>query len=434
MENYQGVVKVLEDGLSYLSILIFLILSGFFSGSETAFFSLTKIKVKTFSNSEDSSFRRIYRLLSHPHRLLITVLLGNTIVNVASSSVATIIAINLSQRIFGQTSGKYVNYFVGVEIILMTILLLIFGEVAPKLLAYYKAEKFARTSGFFIEITYFVFYPVIKILEFINKILSRKSLARELISNEEITSDDIHDFINSQNSNHPLKENERKMIDGIFKFSSTKVKEIMVPRVDMISIKFDESRQDIIDKIMNSGHSRIPVYKENIDDIIGFIYAKDLILNPENKDFSNLIRNPLFVPENMKIQTMLNMFKSKKVHIAIVVDEYGGTSGLISLEDILEEVVGEIIDESDIEDEQIIQLSENEYRLSGMISIDDLNSEFNLNIDEEEYDNLAEFLYDQFNKIPEQNEKLRYEKKAIFIISKKDNQRIIFVRMKLLNK
>ena len=423
----------MEDGISYLSIFIFLVLSGFFSGSETAFFSLTKIKVKTFSNSEDSSFRRIYRLLSHPHRLLITVLLGNTIVNVAASSVATIIAINLSSKIFGQSSQQYVNYFVGAEIILMTILLLIFGEVAPKLIAYSKAEKFAKTSGIFVEMTYFIFYPVIKILELINKIFSRKTITLKTNSNEEITSDDIHDFINSSTSNHPLMESEKKMIDGIFKFSSTKVKEIMVPRVDMVSIQINEPREKIIERIVHSGHSRIPVFKENIDDIVGFIYAKDLILNPNNKDFSKLIRTPLFVPENMKIQTMLNMFKAKKVHIAIVVDEYGGTSGLISLEDILEEVVGEIVDESDIEDEQIVKLSENVFKLSGMISIDDLNSEFDLNIDEEEYDNLAEFLYDQFNKIPEQNEKLRYNDKAIFTISKKDNQRIIFVKMKLLN-
>jgi len=423
----------LEDGISYLSIFIFLVLSGFFSGSETAFFSLTKIKVKTFSNSEDSSFRRIYRLLSHPHRLLITVLLGNTIVNVAASSVATIIAINLSSKIFGQSSQQYVNYFVGAEIILMTILLLIFGEVAPKLIAYSKAEKFAKTSGIFVEMTYFIFYPVIKILELINKIFSRETITLKTNSNEEITSDDIHDFINSSTSNHPLMESEKKMIDGIFKFSSTKVKEIMVPRVDMVSIQIDETREKIIERIVHSGHSRIPVFKENIDNIVGFIYAKDLILNPNNKDFSKLIRTPLFVPENMKIQTMLNMFKAKKVHIAIVVDEYGGTSGLISLEDILEEVVGEIVDESDIEDEQIVKLSENVFKLSGMISIDDLNSEFDLNIDEEEYDNLAEFLYDQFNKIPEQNEKLRYNDKAIFTISKKDNQRIIFVKMRLLN-
>ncbi len=423
----------MEDGISYLSIFIFLVLSGFFSGSETAFFSLTKIKVKTFSNSEDSSFRRIYRLLSHPHRLLITVLLGNTIVNVAASSVATIIAINLSSKIFGQSSQQYVNYFVGAEIILMTILLLIFGEVAPKLIAYSKAEKFAKTSGIFVEMTYFIFYPVIKILELINKIFSRETITLKTNSNEEITSDDIHDFINSSTSNHPLMESEKKMIDGIFKFSSTKVKEIMVPRVDMVSIQIDETREKIIERIVHSGHSRIPVFKENIDNIVGFIYAKDLILNPNNKDFSKLIRTPLFVPENMKIQTMLNMFKAKKVHIAIVVDEYGGTSGLISLEDILEEVVGEIVDESDIEDEQIVKLSENVFKLSGMISIDDLNSEFDLNIDEEEYDNLAEFLYDQFNKIPEQNEKLRYNDKAIFTISKKDNQRIIFVKMRLLN-
>lgn len=423
----------MEDGISYLSIFIFLVLSGFFSGSETAFFSLTKIKVKTFSNSEDSSFRRIYRLLSHPHRLLITVLLGNTIVNVAASSVATIIAINLSSKIFGQSSQQYVNYFVGAEIILMTILLLIFGEVAPKLIAYSKAEKFAKTSGIFVEMTYFIFYPVIKILELINKIFSKETITLKTNSNEEITSDDIHDFINSSTSNHPLMESEKKMIDGIFKFSSTKVKEIMVPRVDMVSIQINEPREKIIERIVHSGHSRIPVFKENIDNIVGFIYAKDLILNPNNKDFSKLIRTPLFVPENMKIQTMLNMFKAKKVHIAIVVDEYGGTSGLISLEDILEEVVGEIVDESDIEDEQIVKLSENVFKLSGMISIDDLNSEFDLNIDEEEYDNLAEFLYDQFNKIPEQNEKLRYNDKAIFTISKKDNQRIIFVKMRLLN-
>jgi len=417
-----------EISSSFIFIIIFILLSAFFSGSETAFFSLSKIQLKKLEKSKSKKAKRIFRLLKKPHQLLIIILLGNTIVNVAASSIAALVAIVIGENLFPKTSTIIVIIF---EIILMTFLLLIFGEITPKLIAFSSPEKFAGFSSFFIIILGYVLWPIIKILEQISALFtSRKSHQ----IHENLTSEDFKNLFTSKATQDSLEEKEKKMIAGILRFSSTSAKEIMVPRVDIVAVDSAAGISELKEKIIESGYSRIPIFKKNIDNIIGFVYAKDILLNPEKKTIHSLLRPALFVTENINIQKLLNQFKTKKIQIAIVVDEYGGTSGLLTLEDILEELVGEIMDEYDQEFPPLSKISDTEFLISGMFSIAELNHEFELNIDEESYDNLAEFLYDNFNKVPKLNDCFIFENKVKFVVTNIKAQRINYARMTFLNK
>ena len=416
----------MSESFPVISIVGFLIISAFFSGSETAFFSLSKIQIKKLEKSSSKSSKRILRLLSNPKELLIIILLGNTIVNVAASSTAALIAISIGEEYLPQFSQSLIMI---VEIIIMTILLLIFGEIAPKLLAFSSPEKTARSSSFFLEIIKYLLWPIIIILEFISSIFSAKNKAEQT----NITSEDFKNLIKSKVTKHPLEENEKRIITSIFRFSSTDANKIMTPRVDIAGVDTSEGLQKVKEIIISSGHSKIPIYKTNIDNIIGIIYAKDIILNPTKQSISSLLRPPLFVTENTKIQNLLNKFKRRKIQIAIIVDEYGGTEGLITLEDILEELVGEIRDEYDKEKPNIVKLNNGTYSINGMYSISELNDKFILDIDEEKYDNLAEFIYDNFNKVPEENESFIYNELVMFTVKSVKARRIEYITLEIIN-
>lgn len=417
----------MNESFSVVSIVGFLVLSAFFSGSETAFFSLSKIQLKKLEKSKNKSSKRILRLLNNPKELLIIILLGNTIVNVAAASTAALIAINVGEKYLQHFSQSILMI---IEIIIMTLLLLIFGELAPKLLAFSSPEKTARSSSFILEIIKYLFWPIIKILELISSIFSIKKRKAE---QTDITSEDFKNLIQSKVTQHTLEENEKKIITSIFRFSSTDTKKIMTPRVDIAGVDTSEGLQKVKDMIINSGHSKIPIYKTNIDNIIGIIYAKDIILNPKRQSISSLLRPPLFVTENTKIQNLLNKFKRRKIQIAIIVDEYGGTEGLVTLEDILEELVGEIRDEYDKEKPNIVKQNKNTFIINGMYSISELNDKFILDIDEEKYDNLADFIYDHFNKVPEENESFKYKDLVKFTVKQVKARRIQYITLEVIN-
>ncbi|MCD4819760.1 MAG: hemolysin family protein [Candidatus Cloacimonetes bacterium] len=419
----------MEDGISFLLILIFLGFSAFFSGSETAFFSLTKIQLKKLEKKNSKNSRRIIRLLNKPRQLLILILLGNTIVNVAAASTAALLALKLGKRL---AIGNASLFSIFIEIIVMTLFLLIFGEITPKLFAYSSPEHFASFSALFLEILSYILWPIIKILDFIGMLFSNKK--SDSLENKNLTSEEFKNLVNSKAADSSLEESEKKIITSIFRFSETTVKEIMVPRVDIIAVDIKEGLSKIKEVIIESGFSRIPIYKKTIDNIIGFIYAKDIILDKKKTTINSLIRKKILnIPENVKIQNLLNTFKKTKVHVAIIVDEYGGTSGLITLEDILEELVGEINDEYDTEKPMLIKINNTEYSLNGMISISELNEEFSLDIDNEEFDNLADFLTDSFNKLPQKNENFVYKDLVKFTITNVKSQRINSVNMQLLS-
>ncbi len=410
-----------------ISIIGFLIISAFFSGSETAFFSLTKIQIKKLEKSNNKSSKRILRLLNNPKELLVIILLGNTIVNVAAASTAALFAIRIGEKYLQHFSQSILMM---IEIIIMTILLLIFGEIAPKLLAFSSPEKTARSSSLILEIIKYVFWPLIKILEMISSIFTTK---KRQVEQTDITSEDFKNLIQSKVTRHPLEENEKRIITSIFRFSSTDAKRIMTPRVDIAGVDTSEGLRKVKDMIISSGHSKIPIFKTNIDNIIGIIYAKDIILNPKKQSISSLLRPPLFVTENTKIQNLLNKFKRRKIQIAIIVDEYGGTEGLVTLEDILEELVGEIRDEYDNEKPNIVKQNNGTFSINGMYSISELNDKFILDIDEEKYDNLAEFIYDNFNKVPEENESFIYKDLVKFTVKRIKARRIQYISLEVIN-
>ena len=416
----------MAESFSYFAILGFLLLSAFFSGSETAFFSLTKIQLKKIEKHKTQSARRISRLLKNPRELLIIILLGNTIVNVAAASVAALVAIKLAENQFSHLPKSLI---LTAQIAIMTILLLIFGEITPKLIAFTSPQKVAQVSSFFLEIMKYILWPVIKILELISSIFSFRK-AEEQTAN--LTSEDFKNLIKSKAAQNSLEEKEKKIISSIFRFSSTLAREIMIPRVDIIAVEATDGLAVVRENIISSGHSKIPIYKKNIDNMIGVVYAKDIILNPNKRNLTGFLRPPIFITENTKIQNLLNQFKAQKVQIAIVVDEYGGTSGLITLEDILEELVGEIMDEYDKEKPMISKEKDDEYLINGMYSITELNEEFELDIDVNEYDNLAEFLYDNFNKVPKRNESFIFDDKVKFTVQSIKAHRIQYAKMKLL--
>lgn len=414
----------------FLLIVLFILLSAFFSGSETAFFSLSKIQVKKLELQDSSQSGRILKLLKRPRKLLITILLGNTIVNVAASSFSALLVQLYSTEVLGMDSIPW--WLLGISVVIMTSILIVFGEITPKLFALSSSEVFSRFSSGILEIISYLLYPLIYVLILISKIFSRKTDGQHLLRTS-FTSEDLKNIVDSTPKNLPLDDNEKKIISGIFRFTSTDAKKIMVPRVDIKSVSINEGFDEIKEEIINSGHSRLPVYKKSIDDIIGIIYAKDIILNQNVKSIKEILRKPIYVTENTKIQTLLNLFLAKKTHLAIVIDEYGGTSGLITLEDILEELVGEIVDEYDKEQPHLSSLNNKEYLASGMLNITELNDELDLGIDDVRYDNLAAFLYDIFNRVPAVGERITFDDRVEFIVKSIQGQRIEEVKIIILD-
>jgi len=424
----KGDLITVDDSYASLLILLFLLLSAFFSASETAFFSLSKIKLKKLENSGNKGDKRIVQLLSKPRFLLITILLGNTLVNTAFSSYATSITMHLQDTLHWTISESLLLLL---QIIVTTVAVLLFGEITPKLLAYSQPESVARLSAIFLIFLEWILWPLLKLLEVLSQLLSRKNVLDSRFD-ANLTSEDFKNLISSKTSNHPLEENEKKIIAGIFRFPTMEVREIIVPRVDIVAVEEQASLEELRKMIAQSGYSRIPVYKGQIDAIVGVIYAKDLLLFSEKTTISMLMRPAYFVTENMKVQSLLNQLRSRRLQIAIVVDEYGGTAGLVTLEDILEELVGDIMDEyDDDEPPMLTKIADKEYMINGRMNVADLNNEFDLDIDPEEYDNLADFLLAEFNRLPKRHESVLYNRHYQFIISHIKDQRIHFVRLRI---
>lgn len=401
----------MSDNSSLYWIFLFLVASAFFSASETALFSLNKLQQKKMENSDNKADKRILKLLSKPRFLLITILLGNTLVNISISSFATLYAIQLRDKYGVMLSDSAV---ITIQIIVTTIVILMLCEIVPKLIAWAKAYPIAKFVVMPLKLMGFLLWPVLKLLELFSNLLSTHKSG---IISDDITTDEFHTLIQSQNSMHNLEEHEKRILAGLFKLPKAEIREIIVPRVHIIAIEESQGIEELKKLIVESGYSRIPVYRNSIDDIVGIVYAKDVLLKHEKTTITELMRPAWFVTENMKIQSLLNQFKSRKTQIAVVVDEYGGTSGIITLEDIMEELVGEIQDEYD-EDEtpSMHRIDENNIIVNGMYGIRELNNELDLEIDPEKYDNLADFLLENFNHVPKANEKLQYDNMVEFVI------------------
>jgi len=407
----------------------FLVLSGFFSSSETALFSLSRMYLKKLENSKKWSSRYVPQLLKHPQQLLITILLGNTIVNVTFASVAAMIALDITHSIPGFSAALALV----VEIILATVIVLIFGEVVPKVFAIQYAEKYSTVIALPVGFFKIILFPIVKILELFTNIFTKGTDHGLMDSNIKITSEDIKSIVHDEAPDLvDIHKEEREMLNSAFEFSDTKVKEILTPRIDITAVEIEDGIENLIQVIKESGFSRIPIYRGTIDNIIGMVYSKDIILNlGSQKRIKDLMRPCYFIPENMKLSFILSYFRKNKIHLAVVVDEYGGTTGLITLEDVLEEIVGEILDESDIEKIEIKPITKNEYVIDCSTDFNDVCKKFGLEVDDQ-FDSFSGFLYHLFGKIPKQGESVIFKDKYKFTVESIDGQRMTTVRLNIL--
>jgi len=392
------------------------------SGSEVAFFSLNPSQLKDIEESQSRRSRLILQLLGRPQRLLATILISNNFINVA----IVVLSVLVTNKLINELEFPLIAFFL--QVIVVTALILLFGEIIPKMYASIRAVKFATVMSTPLNILIKFFYPLSSILvkstTFIDKRLANKGV--------DISISDLSDAIEIT-SNETTPEDEKKILKGIVKFGDIEVSEIMKSRVDVIAAELNESFEEIMEKILKSGFSRIPVYEESFDKIKGILYVKDLLpYLDEKEDFkwNNLIRDAFFVPENKKISDLLKEFQEKKIHMAIIVDEYGGTSGLVTLEDIIEEIVGDITDEFDSHDEEVdyTRIDDHNFVFEGKTTINDFCKIIGIEDDifdevKGDSDSLAGLILELEGKIPEMNARISFQN-FDFTIKKKDDRRI----------
>ncbi|MCK5417819.1 MAG: HlyC/CorC family transporter [Desulfobacterales bacterium] len=376
----------------FVVLFVLLVLSGFFSSSETALFSISKAKAIHLAKEKGRTNTLIKKMKDDPHRLLSTILIGNNLVNVGASAIATAITIGLVE-----------SHAVGIATGIMTFAILIFGEIFPKTIATRNNILIARLVIFPIYWLSILFYPIILFLNFIPK-LTGKMHKRPIVTEEELMT-----FVEVVEEEGGIEEEEKELIENIFEFDDTSSSEIMTPRADMFVIDGDEELK--LEEVVKSGFTRIPVIEGDIDHVVGILNVKDLFkhqaTSDEAADVRKIMREPYFVPENKKLDRLLQQFKERKQHMAIVVDEHGGISGLITLEDAIEEIVGEIIDETDTVEPHIIKTKPNEWRVLGKSEIDEVNETIKMDIpDSREYDTFSGYVLDQIGRIPQEQEEI----------------------------
>lgn len=384
-------------------ILILIFLSAFFSSSEIAIFSFDKKKLNDFKKDHPILAKYLTIVIDNSRRILVTILLANTIVAVWASIISVQLSLEIADK-YGYS--KDVTIFV--QIVVLTIVLLVIGEISPKIWAnkhQITTLKMVLMPIYWISV---LFYPIAYLITSLMDVFSKNITERK--SNTALQESEIKELAELGVEKGTIEEEEHDLINGIVSFKSVTAREIMTPRVDIAAIPVDATFEELMSVINESGHSRIPLYEKDLDNIKGIIIAKDLLPFIKKKELSqniNLLkiaREAIFVPSSKHINDLLHEFQEKKIHLAIVVDEYGGTAGLISLEDILEEIVGEIRDEHDKEENEITKLSDNSYLLLGKLSIDELNELLNENFSSEndDYDTLGGFVFNHAGTIPEQ--------------------------------
>ncbi|MCU0405548.1 MAG: hemolysin family protein [Ignavibacteriaceae bacterium] len=384
-------------------LLVLLLLSAFFSGSEVAFFSIKQKNLDEDFKSSKLIHRYASNLIAFPRRLLITILVGNTLVNVAASIIAVSIALEIAY-----IYQVKVNVILTIQIILITIIILLFGELLPKVFASKHPNFSVKITAIPLYLFSLIIYPVSEsITELIRLTFSKIKFDK---SKSAISEKEISDLAELGHERGTLEEDEQEIISSFVEFKSVLVSEVMTPRVDIIAFPFNVSSEVLIETINKSGFSRFPVYKENLDKIIGIVHAKDLLPYLQNKSFvkaetiRKITRDVLFVPERKMISEMLKEFQQKKMHLAVVVDEFGGTSGLITLEDIIEEIIGEIWDEHDPEENSIKIISQDKISVLGKVPVTELNELIGTDLipASDDYDTVAGLIINQAGHIPKE--------------------------------
>ena len=404
-----------------LAILIFL--SAFFSSAETALVTVNKIRMKTLADGGNKRAKRVLKVTSDSGKMLSAILIGNNIVNLSASSIATTLAVD----ILGSIGA-------GISTGVLTFLILIFGEVSPKTMATIKADSLSLKIASIIDFLMLIFTPFIFV---INKLATGFLFLLGVDPNATtniMTEEELRTIVDVSQESGVIEDEERDMIHNVFDFGDSEAKEVMIPRIDMTFVHANSTYQELIEVFREHKFTRLPVYEETTDHVIGIVNMKDLLLMDNTDEFSvrSILREPYFTYEHKNTADLFMEMRKSSISIAIVLNEYGVTAGLVTLEDLLEEIVGEIRDEYDTDEEDaIIKLNDYEFEVLGATNLDDVSDELGVNFTSDDYDTIGGYCLELLDHLPEENEVMFTEDGILLKIMEVDKNRIERIYIKL---
>ncbi len=407
-------VKPLSSGDIWLLLLLLtaLFLAAMSAAAETALTSVNRIRLRNRAEEGDARAKRILRVLEQPQTFLSTILIISNVSVIIASTVSTILALDL-----------FTDYGEIISTIVLSLIVLIFCEITPKTAAVQAPETWARALIGPVENVSRALGPVVSLLTFITGGIVRLFGGQTVRHGPFLTEEELRMLVEVGEEEGVLEEEEREMIHNVFELADTSVREVMVPRIDMVTIEADASVDEAIGLIIQGGQSRIPVFDDTIDNIIGVLYAKDLLrvwaTGARPKEVRSLVRPAYFVPESKRLDDLLHELQQQRVHMAIVLDEYGSVAGLVTIEDLVEEIIGDILDEYDKEEKLFERISDNEFIVDAKLSLDELNEELETNLTSEDYDTLGGFIYAQLDKIPTIGDTVHYDGLTLTILGTK---------------
>ena len=412
-----------SDAIQFLALIILICLSAFFSSAETSMTTVNKIRIQSLAEQGDKRASILLTVIEDSGKLLSTILIGNNIVNISASSLAT----TITMRLFG-------NAAVSISTGIITLLVLIFGEITPKTMASLHAEKMALSYARIIHFLMVLLTPVIFLVNKMAKGVLTLLRVDDSVKGNTITEHELRTLVNVGHKEGVIETEERQMIYNVFDFGDSQAQDVMVPRIDVTFADVNSSYEDLIQLFREEKHTRFPVFEETTDNIIGIINVKDLLLT-DQKDFTlrKILREAYFTYEYKKTSELLMEMKEHSVSFAVVLDEYGATSGIVTLEDLVEEIVGDIHDEYDIEEEDDLTeiLPGKEYLALGSARLDDLDEVLHLDIESDDYDSIGGYIIEQLDRFPEKGESVTTESGIRLVVDKVERNRIESVHIYL---
>ncbi len=413
-----------SDAIQLLIILVLVALSAFFSSSETALTTVNKIRIRTLADAGDSRATMVLKVTGNPGKMLSAILIGNNIVNMYASSLTTL----LSSKLFG-------NEMVGAATGVITFLILIFGEITPKTSATLSSEKMSLRCAGVIFVLMVLFTPFIFVINKLSLLVLKLVGVDPNKKAESITEDELRTIVEVSHEEGVIETEEKKMINNVFDFGDSVAKDVMVPRIDMAFVDVNASYEEVIEIFRQEKYTRFPVYEETTDNVIGILNVKDILLAGEREQFSvrDYLRAPYYTYEFKKVSELMVEMKKANVNIIIVLDEYGATAGLITLEDMLEEIVGDIRDEYDEDEEnELVEIAANEYVVEGSMKLDDLNDRLELKLESEDYDSVGGLVIGLLDHLPEEGEDVVFDNVRL-VVDRVEKNRIDRIHLYILN-
>ncbi len=406
--------------IQILELIVLLALSGFFSSAETSMVSVSKIRLRTLEEEGDKKAALALKILENQSKMLSAILIGNNLVNTSAASIASLIAYS-----FGGAA-------VSIATFIITFLILVFGEITPKTWATINADKLAITYAPAVSLLMKILTPVIWFVNLFSSAILKLMGIKDSDKNQSMTESELRTIVDVSHEEGVIEEDEKDMINKVFDLGDAKAKEVMVPRVHVVMAEENSTYKDLLAIFREEKFTRIPIYKEKIDNIVGIVNMKDLLMYDDfsHFDMQKILRKPKFTYENKKVSELLMEMKESTFNLAIVMDEYGEFSGIVTLEDIIEEIVGDVQDEYDAhEEENIVKLNNQTYDVKGYLSLHDLNDYLDLDLDSEDFDSIGGLVIDTLGRLPQTNDETILPNGIRIKVLKVEKNRIESVRL-----